>query len=91
MTAPGPGAPLDRFATGLVSQGIVPWEPTKPAALDQRTYLEYLERVDTGQPTGRARLQQLYPDPPCHTGGLGPPSACLTCEHKIPLRPRRTT
>lgn len=90
MTAPGPGAPVDRFVTGDVRSSVVPWNPTEPAPLDQRPYLEYLERVDTGQPTGVRRLRELHPNPPCHTGGLGPLSWCPRCEHHIVLRPRST-
>lgn len=68
--------PLDRFATGLHGDS---YRPDHPKAIDQRPYLEYLERVERGEPTGRARMQLLHPDPPCHTGGGGPLSGCVTC------------
>lgn len=76
-TAPAP-ALTDRFVTPA-DTGIVRWAPTDPAPLPA-AYLaavdDYLRRVDEGGPTGRARLRQLHPNPPCHTGGAGPLSGC---------------
>lgn len=69
----------DRLATpGSAS----PYQPDAPAALPP-AYLaavdDYLRRVDEGEPTGRARMQQLHPTAPtCHTPGAGrfPCGAC---------------
>lgn len=83
MTAPPPGSPPDRFVTGDVSSSTVPWAPTDPRPLDQTPYLDYLGRVERGEPTGKARLRQLHPAPPCHTGGRGPLSDC-PCLGRIP-------
>lgn len=79
-------ADLDRLANpGLAS----PYQPDDPAPLPP-SYLDavddYLRRADAGEPTGRARMELLHPDPPCHTGGLGPLSACQTCHHRVVLR-----
>lgn len=73
MTAPPAGSPPDRFVT--VTEGSS-YRPDNPAAIDQTPYLDYLDRIERGDPTGRARMQQLHPDPPCHTGGGGPLSGC---------------
>lgn len=76
----------DRFAA---PGGIGSYQPDEPAPLPP-SYLaaveDYLRRVDEGGPTGRDRLKLLHPDPPCHTGGLGPLSACQTCQHRLVLR-----
>lgn len=76
MTAAPVAGPPDRFVTGKVDSPVVPWNPSMPAPVDQRPYLDYLDRVERGEPTGRARMTQLHPDAPCHTGGGGPLSAC---------------
>lgn len=77
---------IDRFARGGAEGG---YRPDDPAALPP-SYLaavdDYLRRVDEGEPTGRPWMQQLFPDAPCHTGGLGPLSACPTCHHRVVLR-----
>lgn len=66
----------DRFAAPVLHPSGVHWAPSDFRETDQSPYLDYLDRVERGAPTGRARLRQLYPDPPCHTGGGGPLSAC---------------
>jgi hypothetical protein len=69
---------VDRYAA---PGGVGPYQPDDPAPLPP-SYLEavdaYLERVECGWPTGRARLEVLHPDAPCHTGGAYP-SACTRC------------
>jgi hypothetical protein len=73
---------IDRFAAaGEHPEQPVQWRPKQPAPLPESYLREvdaYLRRVDAGEPTGRARLEQLHPDPPCHTGG-GSPTACTRC------------
>jgi hypothetical protein len=61
VTGGRPTAPPDRFVTGDVVSPIVPWAPSLPAALDQTPYLAYLAREARGEPTDRARLDQLFP------------------------------
>lgn len=76
---------IDRFASGAAGGG---YRPTDPLALTPH-YLDavddYLRRVQAGEPTGRAFMQQTHPDAPCHTGGAHP-SACPHCGNRIRLQ-----
>lgn len=58
------------------------YAPSQPAELPEAYRLavaDYLEREALGYPTGLAWLRLQHPDPPCHTGGAGPLSACPAC------------